>query len=393
MARLLTMGFELNSLDWGVELDTVLFNDGASISLVTGRRGGKALRSEVTNFAVLGFTPTASRKFLASAEYRTYFVRLYIFVNSVPSATSNIIATISGTGGSQLVTLKLSTSNKVIVDADTAGGGVATSSSALATNTWHRIDLKIDIANPASTSVELRVNNAFEGLLTGSFANGLNQLTLINATANANCYVDFDDIAINDSTGSYQNSYPPEAQIIALSPSTSGEFSQWSSSSGSAISDVDELPPLISDYISASTLDTKSFFTVQNPRAGARVHLVELGCQCTGGAGSNNAQFKVMAQIVNSGNITYSPGITPANTTQFVNSATSPIVSPLIMYANPNGTAWTPANLKSLQIGVIISAAAANATRIGGLWALAEVSNLEISNVASVSGLSSITGS
>lgn len=63
------------------------------------------------------------------------------------------------------------------------------------------------------------------------------------------------------------------------------------------------------------------------------------------------------------------------------------------MYANPNGTAWTPANLKSLQIGVIISAAAANATRIGGLWALAEVSNLEISNVASVSGLSSITGS
>ena len=400
MARLLTMGFELGltTYTWPVEADNTFGSDGGSLSLVEGRRGGSALRLQSFYYYASPLDNgyggrTVLRQFLSSPTYSKFYVRVYIRFTTLPGDTMIFCILGASTGGSQTAYCRLNTDGTVTFGADSPGGGDITTTKVLSTTTWYKFELLADIENALDTTVRLKIDGADQGAVNGSFTNGINRLSLLATSLVAPITMDFDDIAINDSTGSHQNTYPPEAQIIALSPGSAGELSQWTSSSGSALADIDELPPLLTDYLSSPGNNQKFFFTVQKPRAGARVHMVEVGCQFSGTAGSGNARFVLTAQTANGGSVASSANILPTNTTVLVNALAVPYNSPLVMYTDPSGTPWTPATLKSLQIGAATTNLVVNNdSRIYAIWALAEVSNFELSNIASVSGLNSVTG-
>src|SRR3990172_6946830 len=58
----------------------------------------------------------------------------------------------------------------------------------------------------------------------------------------------FDDIAINSSTGSFQNSYPGAGRIVALRPNAAGDsadFARGGTDSGANWSQTDEVTPTV----------------------------------------------------------------------------------------------------------------------------------------------------
>jgi len=71
-----------------------------------------------------------------------------------------------------------------------------------------------------------------------------------------------DNIAINDTTGSYNNSWCGDGEIIALVPDGDGDVTQLVPSTGSNYACVDEIPPNTTDYTSGSDIGDYDLYTL-----------------------------------------------------------------------------------------------------------------------------------
>jgi hypothetical protein len=118
---------------------------------------------------------------------------------------------------------------------------------------WYRIELAIGLAVGAADTVELRLNGNVVASTTGHNLTDLN-MGLANwrfgwsaAGAGINKLVYVDDIAINDSLGSDQNSWPGPGQIVLLRPISDSQVGTWTGGLGGTsnlFDAVNNQPPL-----------------------------------------------------------------------------------------------------------------------------------------------------
>jgi hypothetical protein len=88
--------------------------------------------------------------------------------------------------------------------------------------------------------VEAKVDgaSAFASSSTRSLSSGIRQFLLggnLNSEAQTTGDWFFDDLAINDNTGSFQNSYPGEGKIIHLKPNAAGDSNGFSVQVGGTV--------------------------------------------------------------------------------------------------------------------------------------------------------------
>src|SRR5688572_2169742 len=253
MARLWSAGAELQTATAGIEFSSISTNAPAISTSV--KRSGNASWLLTNTSAAEGFRQQHT------ASQGSYYFRFYLYVEALPSSTA-VLGGFRTTGVSK-ATIRLTTSGALQLFDTEDGIQIGSNSSDLSLDTWYRIEVHADTTTLSSTSVEARAYVDTPGAT--AFWNPSGTMNIANNANNVGCYTGggdatliyyVDDLAVNDTTGSFQNSWCGEGKVIALRPNGDGDNSQWTGSDGNSTDNyllVDETPPDSADYVQSNT--------------------------------------------------------------------------------------------------------------------------------------------
>lgn len=363
-------GFGLQSTASGVEITTV---SSGTIQTSVTRLGSAAAR----------VNPTGSSAFfrhvgLASDQSTVGYQRVYLRIATLPSGNTTIMRFLN-TPNSTCAQIRLTAAGTLVL-LDAGGATVGSASTTLSTGTWYRVELGLD----ASTSP-----GTVTGRLDGTqFATGANSVQspwsrwIIGAIVSTTTDLYFADWAVNDTSGSAQNSWPGDGAVLTLAPNATGDANSWSNTSNAAGSTsnyqlCDELPPDdATTLVQTGTLNNADAYEITNSgmASGDVVNCVMVGVRARNNVADATTAFKVEAKKVSGGTVTQSSAIVPNSTSWSTNAPADPRTYPLIMYTDPDGSAWTQSTVDSMQVGVKLTAAGTNRIQVSTLWALVDYS-------------------
>jgi hypothetical protein len=274
--------------------------------------------------------------------------------------------------------LKLTSGGVIQMVNDISSATVLASSSALSTGTWYRIEVKIVDHATTSAQMELKIDGTTVASLTGLSGvagGGGFRLGAVTGTSSPDLF--FDDVAVNDSTGSYQNSYPGSGKIIHLRPNAAGDNAAWTAYAGTGANweRVDEVTP--DDATSAVQSRTTGQIDDYNVDAsgigsGDTVNVVAIGHRVSRSVGTTSSTYNIRAKKTASGTVSESATLTASTTTWRTNDPATGNASPfaLVTYLDPDAAAWTQSTLDSMQIGMkIVSGSGDRYVNVSAIWA------------------------
>lgn len=379
MARLFTSGFELNSLTAGMEWDAAV---GVTISSTTVRSGGFAGR---VSSLISGTNQRFRCQFKAAGNNGPFYFRFYFRAATFPSAENRIFALSSsattGTGVAALITVDNSGALRLYDNI----GSIGSASSALSTGTWYRIEVLFDRTASAGSQVLRALIDGvqFAGATNRTLGNSILDAYYggnLNSEAQTTGDWFFDDIAINDSAGSNQNGFPGSGKVIHLKPNAAGDANSFAvqvgGTAGSAnnYTRVNEVPPDdATSYNGSAVLAQEDLFNVTDSGIGAQdiVNMVAVGVRFADLVGADaTAAFKVEIIKTSGGTKIQSSALVPNSTTWKSNAAATPLIFPIITYADPDGDSWEKTTLDSMQIGYALTAINVQTIAISNVYAI-----------------------
>jgi len=397
MARLWSSGAELQSVTDGVEFDTNYANTiNTNSSFV--RSGSASLK--FGNASILNNDASGCDHVFSGGSTHVW-ARWYVYVDVLPvgGTVSTFLDLYSG--ATNVVALDIVNLLAVYtVNVYYNNFGASLPAFTINPDTWYRIEVEYD-STPANGSEVLRVY--LDGVLMSSATNlnyttkTVNQISqgIFNGSGstvtagNAVAYVD--DLAVNDSSGSVQNSLPGDGKIVHLKPAGAGDNNTWQTSAGGAGSSTnyqaedETTPDDATTYLKriATTIKVDDY-TVQDPvsvagiGASDTVNVVAIGVR--GGAISATASTgrDILLRVKSASGGTTSKS---ANSTNRMNvngwtthSAAAPKVHKLTSYTDPTtGSAWTVTGTNSLtnmQIGMENQTSVTTEVRVSTVWAM-----------------------
>jgi hypothetical protein len=379
MARVFQDGFELNSTTPNISNWSTI-GSGTTISSTTVRSGNYSGRiSSLTSGSAKGFL----KKWLASAGNGPYFGRAYIYIVTYPSAANTIMyfSASSTFGSSVRCSIKLN-SNGTLTLHDNTGAQIGSASPVLSTGKWYLVELKTDTNQPpGSRIIEGRLNkivfaSSNNSSHSQSFAFAVGGNLLLEAQTQGEWF--FDDVAVNDASGSYQNSYPGSGKIIHLLPNASGDSNTFSTQVGGTAGSsnnytrVNEVPPNdATSYNGSNMLNEEDSFNCQNSGIGSSdiVNVVAVGARFRNNVADTITAIRFRLKKETGGTVIESADIVPNTTSWNTNGTSEPRNFPIITYTDPDGSPWTQSTLDSIQIGYKIVLGGVNRIDVTNIWA------------------------
>lgn len=317
---------------------TTVSASGVTINSTAGRRGGGALR-----FANWG-TPTLSKTL--DSNIVTIIVGFAIKMTAFPAIEGHLFLLMDS--GTVVASLSVTSAGILRVYNNTMFGTLLGSgSSSLTLSTYHYIELKIKIDNSTGT-VDLYKNGSNILSLTGQDTqNGsnsyVNVLQLGSTSGSGTSTIDFDDLYVSDTTGSYNTSLLGDVRIETLFPTSDGSNTAWTCSTGSThYTLVDETTPNTSDYVSTSTVGNKDTYGFGD--IGGTVSAI-YGVQVNMAALKDDAGSRSIAATVKSSSTNADGSSLALSTGQLIYTS--------IFETDPNtSAAWTQANVNAAEFGV-----------------------------------------
>ena len=371
MSRLWSCGFELQSSTTGVEwtdspgtstpeIDTTLKRSGdASLKVYRATNGSEYIRQQ----------------FVASDTFGTYYLRFYINITTLPGAATII-------GG--FYSSAMSPSGRVVLATDgtlelwDGSGKIGSSSSALNTGTWYKVDLKGGSTDgSANDTYEAKLNDvSFASTSTGIGSTTGVTYVVVGSGVSTTAYLNFDDIGLNDTSGTLQNSWcaGTDAKIIHLHPNDPGDNNDCTSGDWTS---VDEVTP--DDSSTYAVLDADNDILDVCLESHSEVGLyksdeisfIQVGIR-ESAASSATESWKLRIKGQSGGTLQEGTTTEHNDTTYRTNGDTLPRLYTLTAYVNPQtGDGMYAEELDTFQIGV----QAVDATpdiRVSTLWALVE---------------------
>lgn len=377
MARLLSCGFELQSVTAGMEWDADSGAGTKSISTTTVRSGAAALR----------VNPTASHWY-TKHQYRPdsstgkVFIRFYLRIATAPDANTGIIMvgnTNVDTGANGLQ-LQLNTDRTLQLNFWNGASqtNVGSPSSALSIGTWYRIELTYD-DSVAGNTITARIDGAADFASGNGGDLGGNGFICWGNVDDCTTDIFYDDIAINDDTGSAQTSFPGAGSIVHMHPTASGD----NAVATGTFADIDEVTPddgTTKIVVATATTEIGEYNCESASNAGIdsydTVTLVSVGIRF-GNVSAASANFALRIKSASGGTTTIGGTVTGAVTAYNTHDDTAGLHQyKLTSYTDPTtGLAWTPTGTNSLdnmQIGVYSPTDATPDINVSTLWALVE---------------------
>lgn len=359
--RLYTTGFE-----WQNAADGVEFVDGYnSPSISTSIKNGGNASLRFNGSTIDGDGIAMGQTFTA---FGTYYYRFDMYIDAL-TVNTGFYASMHNIGLDQAIGIfgveNLGSGLDVVVQDDYSGGTVSDTGS-VSYDTWHRVEVYATSANGAGADVlTIKIDGVTVVNATNlDFITNADQLIFqtynFSGATDSVTDVYIDNVALNDTTGSYQNSWPGAGKVVAavpnaagLSACTAGTFSsvneipQSDSSTGSSDRcELDNNPTTgLFNVTDSSTLGIDSYDTINVVHVMARVREETSGATNWFPRLNSNGSGATSGSTVDSGDTT--PRTNPNSTSAFGNN--------LISYVDPvTGVAWTPTgtnSIDSLQIG------------------------------------------
>lgn len=372
MTRLWQCGWEANSLTAGVEITSALGTAPPTVVTSPVRTGTYAMRANPSSDAAL-VTYTVYSANQSIVGYQRVYVRIATapgggetpqvlrFVNSSSSTTSAIV---------------LNNNRKFdLYDSSLAKVGTV-SSPALPLNTWAMVELSQDSSvNPSVLTAR------YNGTV---FATGSNAAQSpwsrihCGAAGTSSCDLYLDDWAINDSTGTTQNSWPGEGNIIHLKTNATGDANQWNQTgntpgtTGNFALLADVPPDDATNMVQSGTSGNIDMYNVgaSGLHADDTVSAVLVGARFANNTADATTAFRIRAEKTASGTVSESASIIPNSTTWVTNNkAGTGGIFPLALLLDPDGNPWTQATLDTMQVGLNLTAAGTNRIQVTSVWA------------------------
>lgn len=376
MARLWSSGLELNSLTANVELTAT--NGGAGTKTIDSSvvRSGTYSFKIVTTSVQTGFFGYVYQAASTNGDF--YFRFYFRYTGSIGAQTQ--IITIENSGGTKRAGIRINTDGTLELWNEEDSAQVGSDSTALTADTWYRIELRFDTTTLASSNLDGRINGTSFASGTVNMAFGQNTVRFGAYDINSAATFYYEDISINDSSGSSQNSWPGEEEIIHLRPNAAGDNNALGVFPDSNnYQSMDEVTPddatTQRSTLSDSVGEIDDYNIDATPAAmdtTDTINVVQVGVRYTGESTTNVDTFVLRIKASSGGTVEESAGITPNSTSYTTNANAAPKNYPFTLYDLPGAstTAWTKADLDATQIGWKKSADSTVGARVSTLWLL-----------------------
>ena len=366
MARLWSCGYELQSATVGVEYTS---GNGVATAIVTTPVRGGAAACRVNPAAASAWH---GQIFKAAASTTQTYARVAIYVTALPAVTTEVMGFWNSGGGRSLSLRITPTGAFELYD---SGGITRGISATVGTGSYNVIEMSCGnaVGGARLNGTEFVVDGT--AMTTGAF-----DALYLGTPSGAGTYdVTFDDIAINDTSGSAQASWPGLGKIVHLRPNAPGDFAQGArggADSGSDWGQIDEITPNdATDYYrldnDGDILDLRLPTSWPTPTAWDTVTLVQVGVrQRESAAAASTLVLRIKSQA--GGTVASSAALALSDTTWRTNGQAAPRNYALTSYTDPQlGGSWSPSLLTATQIG----AQAPDATPpvdVSTIWLLVE---------------------
>lgn len=251
--------------------------------------------------------------------------------------------------------LNLSTAGTLGITRGAAGTVLSSYGTALATGTFHYLEMKAEISNSISAGgVEVKLNGVSIMTLAGAADSQnagtaqINQI-LIGTTGNTgpNTWI-IDDVYMIDTLGNELSNFLGDVRIDALIISTTGTLSNWSPSSAGAtlVSMVaSTFPDSNVTYMFASVVSDAARFTFSAfPSANGSIYAIQLNLAV---AKSDTTSAKQVAGLFFSGSVSGIGSATAIGNTSYV-YVTMPTS------ADASGASWSSNSMNKTEFGIKI---------------------------------------
>jgi len=382
MARLFHSGFELNSATTNVEWVTA---GTPAISSATVRSGDYA--GQITSL-VSGTRKYFNHQFSSALANGAFYCRFYLRIATAPSA-NNMIAILGSSATGGIIQLQL-TSSRTLRFLN-SGTLIGSASPALNANTWYRIEILFDRTGSAGSHIARAYIDGveFSGSSTLSIGSGVSHLTIggnleIETQTTGNWF--FDDVAINNSTGSAENGLVGDSKLVRALPTGAGDNNQWRKSNGNAgdtdnFNQVNEVTPddATTQLIRNATAQPIDDFNVTDSSTlgidqADIIKLVAVSARIGSNSGTANGAREATYRIKGQSGGTV---LSQADHTMNINGFTTRRQSTPknfgtndVAYVNPqDSSAWTTTTIDSMQIGIQTDTSTNTYVRYSSIWA------------------------
>ncbi len=317
MARIITAGAETGYTGSGSDTTAP---DGFNVSGTVTASAGSARSGALGYSANSGAGPaTAYRGWnIAGSFDLTYHMRFFARFAAFPSATVQI-ARIRSAASAQLLTVRLTSTGTLQLWNEPSAVQIGSDSAALSLNQWAQIEIALLQPTAGNATVGARLNGtdfvpSTTATLTGA-ASGQYHVGIVAPNGVTTFQMDFDDVALNDSTaGAGQTSWCGNGQVVLLRPTADSSRVGWTDGAGgtSALWDaVNNTPPTGSASPGATTQikDTASNTT--------DTYVATLATYTAAGvpAGSTVTTARIIGNIGQVGTSAHSFGLASSNPT------------------------------------------------------------------------------
>lgn len=328
MARLITEGFEMGDVD-GV-FDII----GAGTAITTVKRSGSygARVSTLAGYEV--------------GDHSEIYVRAGVYC--MDNTRFEIGVSKDGTTTIMSAYFSFTSNSNTLVQLRVDGSGVDSSSYLLTSKNYHLVEIYFKMSD-SDGEIILRVDGVEKMSYTGdtkpSTGTDFNRV-LFDPSGD---WIYVDDIAINDTTGSADNSWCDDGHIVAIKPNANGDSSDLNGSDGNKTDNyqlVDDIPADgDTSYVYSDVVDDHDLYNLES-------------FDVPEGASIKRVWAEARAKDPGEGDIAF---VVKTHSTEYEDSVAQALGSAYaqaksdVYTTNPNtSAAWTESELDDLQVGVKI---------------------------------------
>lgn len=326
MTLLTTEGFETQAVKDGWSFTSPQF--------VAGRFGGFALSTGTASYS-----PPAATDVIVVGWARRINTsgNAQVLIDLFDAASANLQARVN-MRADRVIDIARGSSVVVASSAGPVGAG----------GDWLWVEVKARL-NDVTGFIEVKVNGTVVASYVGDTVNttsaglnnGVTRIDFPGASGNGNT----DDVIVLDTAGAAPfNNYLGECGVETLVPNGNGVASQLVGSDGNSVDNyllVDELPAVDTDRVESSTTGNRDLYTFTDPAAGIGEVLAVTPCVAVSKVLPGPATIKLVERLGGTERISAAKAVTNLGW-----RTTAPAIT------DPNGAAWTPANVTAAQFGV-----------------------------------------
>lgn len=226
-----------------------------------------------------------------------------------------------------------------------SGTVVAEGTKVLTSGTWYVIEIHYKLADTGGV-FEMRIDGVPDITITGDTKPGSDttfdglRWEIIGSSLQIN-YID--DVIVNDTSGSMNNSWPNGTNIAMITPNADDGTNEWAvSGAASHYGAINEIPPATAQYLKAASINLTEKFGLSNlPAEAATIQAVKVSILAK--KGMIGVAPEKIAPILSLDGTDYqqsdlSPGTSEANVRAIYDLA-------------PDSTIWTPTKVNDLKLG------------------------------------------